>query len=44
VLAVAMLLIFLFRPRGIMAGRELPWIFNKRACRESEQPALDEAP
>ena len=44
VLAVAMLLIFLFRPRGIMAGRELQWIFSKGANREVEQPALDEAP
>jgi branched-chain amino acid transport system permease protein len=43
VLAVAMLLIFLFRPRGIMAGRELQWVFNKGANRETE-PALDEAP
>ncbi len=44
VLAVAMLLIFLFRPRGIMGGRELQWIFNKGAKGEIEQAALDEAP
>jgi branched-chain amino acid transport system permease protein len=44
VLAVAMLLIFLFRPRGIMAGRELQLIFNKGANKEVEQPALDKAP
>jgi branched-chain amino acid transport system permease protein len=44
VLAVAMLLIFLFRPRGIMAGRELQWIFNKSTNKEIEQPALDKVP
>lgn len=44
VLAVAMLLIFLFRPRGIMAGRELQWVFRRGSSGEIEQPALDEAP
>jgi branched-chain amino acid transport system permease protein len=44
VLAVAMLLIFLFRPRGIMAGRELQWIFSKTSRKEIEHPTLDEAP
>jgi branched-chain amino acid transport system permease protein len=44
VLAVAMLLIFLFRPRGIMAGRELQWIFSKTLRKEIEHPALDKAP
>ncbi len=44
VLALAMLLIFLFRPRGIMAGRELRWTFGRGSRREVEQPALDKAP
>jgi branched-chain amino acid transport system permease protein len=44
VLAVAMLLIFLYRPRGIMAGRELPWIFRRSPARSIEHPALDKAP
>jgi branched-chain amino acid transport system permease protein len=44
VLAVAMLLIFLYRPRGIMAGRELPWLFRRSAATRIERPALDEAP
>ena len=44
VLAVAMLLIFLIRPRGMMAGRELRWIFRKGPGKEIDRPALDEAP
>lgn len=30
-LALAMLLILIFRPRGIMAGREIPWPFARQA-------------
>jgi len=37
-----MLLIFLFHPRGIMAGRELQWIFSKTSRKGIEHPALDE--
>lgn len=44
VLALAILLILRYRPRGIMAGAELPWVFPRITAKEIERPALDEAP
>ncbi len=42
VLAIAMILIFLYRPRGIMGSRELRWIFTRRKAPHLDQAALDE--
>lgn len=48
VLALAMLLIILFRPKGLMGGREIPWPFGEAAAGRSEPadcvPAIEEMP
>ena len=39
VLALVMLLIILFRPKGIMGGRELTWFFGRRTRDGRRVPA-----
>lgn len=43
-LALAMLLILVFRPRGIMAGREIPWPFGRTPAPAALKPAPQAAP